>query len=135
MCSLTRLWDVSNLLKNHESGNEADLEFSWKLGKPSSGISTNPLRVFTGKRVFKMKNKQTHDFLQKEMHKSTFFFDFGNLLNSMKSWLQKYKISKKLEPISKKELVYHKQLLQKYLNCSCVKESHEINMTWYSYIG
>ncbi len=54
----------------------------------------------------------------------------------MKSWLQRYKTSKKVESLPKKELVVcHKQLLQKYVNCLLVKESHEIDMTWYLYIG
>jgi hypothetical protein len=53
----------------------------------------------------------------------------------MKSWLQQYKIPKKVESLPKKELVVcHKQLLQKYVNCLLVKESHEIDKTWYLYI-
>src|SRR5512136_1958150 len=74
------------------------------------------------------------------MHKSTFFFDAVILLKGMKSWLQKDMTLKKLEFLPKKEqVVCHKQLYKqfflKHLNCSYVKEFHEIYLTWYSYIG
>ena len=57
--------------------------------------------------------KKSHDYL----HKSTFFFDSVILLKSMKSRLQKYKKSKKLESLPKKEKVCHKQLSLNFLNC------------------
>ncbi len=86
-----------------------------------------------------MKPKQTPGPLEKENYTSTFFFGYALLLKSIKSWLQKYKISKKLESLPKKEMFrlqrLYKQFFQKHLNCLYVKEFHEINMTWYSYIG
>ena len=88
-----------------------------------------------------MKNKQTNDYLEKEIHKSTFFFVSVILLKGMKSSLQKYKTSKKLESLPKKELVVCRKqwLLQLlnylYLNCLYMKEFHDIKMIRYSYIG
>ena len=59
--------------------------------------------------------KKLHDYLQSEIHKSIFFFVLCNLLDNTKSLLQKCKIYKKLESITKKEKMVHK--LQLLLKC------------------
>ena len=80
--------------------------------------------------------KQTSVYLQKEIHKSIFFYDYIILSKGKKSQLKEYRIPKKVESKPENKLDYlqrlYRQFFQNHLNCSYLKEKIEVHSIYHS---